>query len=119
MKKRVRKTTKNPGPVEAGAAFAQVAAAFSGERGVTRDKGWGSGSEVLKCKGKIFAMSVRGKLVAKLPKSRVDELVLSGTGVRFDPRGDGRLMKEWVVVEDEGAPWAELAREAYLFVRKR
>src|SRR5215471_6716078 len=106
MKKRARKTTKNPSPVEAGAAFAQVAAAFSGERGVTRDKGWGSGSEVLKCKGKIFA---------KLPKSRVDELVLSGAGVRFDPRGDGRLMKEWVVVEDEGAPWAELAREAYLF----
>jgi hypothetical protein len=118
VKARVRRTRKRPGRVEVHASFEQVAAAFSRERSVTRDKGWRSGDEVLKCRGKIFAMSVRGKLVAKLSKTRVDELVRSGAGKRLDPRGDGRLMKEWVVVEDGGAPWVDLAREAYLFVMK-
>src|SRR6516164_8110255 len=73
----------------------------------------GFGSSELKIHNKIFAMLVKGKLVVKLPKSRVDALVASGDGERFDPRHDGRLMKEWVTVEptlEEG--WMPLAREA-------
>ena len=62
-------------------------------------------------------MLVRGKLVVKLPKPRVDALIASGDGERFDPRQDGRLMKEWVAVEptfEEG--WLPLVREAMEFV---
>ncbi len=66
---------------------------------------------------KIFAMLVRGRLVVKLPKARVDALTASGDGVRYDPRQDGRLMKEWLTLEptseEERLP---LAREAMEFV---
>jgi hypothetical protein len=44
-----------------------------------------------------FALVVKGELVVKLPRERVDELVDAGTGRRFDP-GHGRLMKEWVTL---------------------
>ena len=47
---------------------------------------------------------------------RVDELVDGGVGVRFDPRRDGRVMKEWLVVEVAAArQWSSLAREAFAF----
>ena len=75
------------------------------------------GSSGLRIQNKIFAMLVRGKLVVKLPKPRVDALIASGDGERFDPRQDGRLMKEWVAVEptfEEG--WLPLVREAMEFV---
>jgi hypothetical protein len=75
-----------------------------------------SSDNVLVVKGKIFAMLVKGRLVAKLPKARVDELVSGGIGEHFDP-GHGRLMKEWVVVGAGRAPWTELAKEAYRFVK--
>ncbi len=61
-------------------------------------------------------MLVKGKLVAKLPKTRVDELVNNHAGVRFDPRGEGRLMKEWVVVETGKENWIGLTTEARAFV---
>jgi len=80
-------------------------------------EGKGFGSSGLKIQNKIFAMLVRGKLVVKLPKPRVDALIASGDGERFDPRQDGRLMKEWVAVEptfEEG--WLPLVREAMEFV---
>jgi TfoX/Sxy family transcriptional regulator of competence genes len=75
------------------------------------------GSTELKVKGKIFAMLNKGKLVVKLRRERVDALVASGDGERFDPRRDGRLMKEWVVLEPTShAEWLPLAREAMEFV---
>jgi len=75
------------------------------------------GSSALKVKNKIFAMLVGGKLVVKLPKHRVDALVASGAGERFDPRHDGRLMKEWVTVEPTSEEdWLDLSREAMEFV---
>lgn len=80
----------------------------------------GFGSSALKSNNKIFAMLVRGRLVVKLPKERVDALVASGDGERFDPRRDGRLMKEWVVVEPACAEgWLSLSREAMAFVASR
>ena len=61
-------------------------------------------------------MSSKGKFVVKLPKERVDDLVAAGQGEYFDT-GRGRLMKEWVAMPEENAPWIELAREALLFVK--
>ena len=78
------------------------------------------GSSGLRIHNKIFAMLVKGKLVVKLPKPRVDALIASGDGDRFDPRHDGRLMMEWVSVEptSEGE-WLTLAREAMEFVASK
>jgi TfoX-like protein len=77
----------------------------------------GFGASALKVQNKIFAMLVEGKLVVKLPKHRVEALIASGAGERFDPRHDGRLMKEWITVEPElEERWLHLAREAMEFV---
>src|SRR5688500_4114065 len=76
------------------------------------------GSEGLQVNGKVFAMLVKGKLVVKPPKARVEALVASGAGAPFDP-GHGRLMKEWVAVEEGGADWIALAKEALGFVGGR
>ena len=45
----------------------------------------GFGSSALKINNKTFAMFVKGKLVVKLPRQRVDALMASGEGHRFDP----------------------------------
>ena len=98
--------------------FVAVVEAFARKAGVSREERKGFGSGALKAKGKIFAMmSSKGKFVVKLPKARVDELVGSGKGERFDP-GGRRVMKEWVVIEDAKADWVELAKEACAFVGK-
>jgi hypothetical protein len=77
----------------------------------------GFGSTALKVKGKIFAMLVNDRLVVKFPRTQVDALVAAGDGERFDPRHDGREMKEWLVVapghEDE---WLALAQDAMRYV---
>jgi hypothetical protein len=79
-------------------------------------KGWGFGSSALKVGGKIFAMLVDEKLVVKLPRARVQELVAEGRGTQFDP-GHGRLMKEWVSVPaTDPTEWIALAEEARAYV---
>jgi hypothetical protein len=77
------------------------------------------GATSLKANGRIFAMLVKGRLVVKLDRRRVDELVAAGTGERFDP-GHGRIQKEWLAVrsEDEG-DWLDLAIESEGFVAGR
>jgi TfoX/Sxy family transcriptional regulator of competence genes len=78
------------------------------------------GSSELKVRGRIFAMLVRGRLVVKLPRQRVDALVAGGGGERFDPRRDGRLMKEWLTVDPASdEPWLPLATEAMEFVASK
>jgi hypothetical protein len=68
--------------------------------------------------GKVFAMLAAGGLVVKLPRGRVDELVAAGTATRFDPRRDGRLMKEWATIPvQRSREWPKLAVEALEFVR--
>ena len=101
------------------ARFATIVKAFARNPAVTHSK-QGSrlfGSSTLKVHDKIFAMvSSSGEFVVKLPKARVDELVLAGAGERFDANR-GRPMKEWLVVRSESAEeWLELAREALEFV---
>jgi len=95
-------------------AFAAVADAFAGDRDVTVGKMMASIG--LKVRGKIFAMMVKGRFVAKLPRDRVDALVAAGNGDYFDP-GHGRLMKEWIAMAPSTAPWVELAREAHRYVK--
>jgi TfoX/Sxy family transcriptional regulator of competence genes len=94
--------------------FAAVIAAFARDRRVTSGKMMASLG--LRVGGKIFAMLVRGDLVVKLPRERVDALIAAGRGHAFDPRRDGRLMKEWLVFQGDDPPWLDLAREAYAFV---
>jgi hypothetical protein len=89
-----------------------VVKAFAKQARVVCEKGWGAGNTVLKVNGKIFAMTVGGNLVVKIPKDRAAELVSDGVGSYSDPRKDGKLMKEWVAVEVGAAKWIELAREA-------
>ncbi len=112
-----RAVAETPAPLDP--AFGKVAAAFARDRDVACEPGWGAGNTVLKVKGKIFAMTVRGEFVAKLPKARCDELVAGRHAVYFDPRKNGRLMKEWVVVAEGAADWLALAREAHAFVKSK
>lgn len=76
------------------------------------------GSNGLRMNGKVFAMlSTEKRLIVKLPRTRVDDFVASRDGARFDPRRNGQLMKEWLVVDPSSKiSWTELAREAMRFV---
>ena len=90
--------------------FQSVIEALEGRPGVT--KGRMFGSTVLKAQGKVFSMLVKGKLVLKLSRQRVDSLVASGAGEYFDP-GHGRPSKEWVSIgEAKQHDWLSLAEEA-------
>lgn len=101
--------------VQAEQRFEQLAVQFLADPTVTQGTGFGS-SPGLRTTGKIFAMLVNSELVVKLPKARVDQLVASGTGGRFDP-GHGRLMKEWATVAlHRTESWERLAAEALQFV---
>jgi hypothetical protein len=92
-----------------------IAEAELARRGVSAGTGFGR-NEGLRIGGKIFAMLVRGELVVKLPRDRVDELVDAGVAVRFDA-GKGRPMKEWASVGPGASRrWRGLVDEARAFV---
>src|SRR5690348_13387282 len=93
--------------------FEDLVAEMTGVEGVTPPSGGrGFGRSALRFDGKIFAMLVRGRLVLKLPASRVDALVSAGEGERFDAN-KGTPMREWLALDPEsGLEWAELAHEA-------
>jgi hypothetical protein len=101
--------------------FAAIVETLVGEPGVTppSDADTGSrkfGSNGLKVDNKIFAMLVRGDLVVKLPRERVEALIAANQGEPFD-RNQGRPMKEWVTVSSTSdVDWLALAREAMGFV---
>jgi hypothetical protein len=79
------------------------------------DGGRGFGRSAVRFRGKIFVMLVRGRLVLKLPATRVDDLVTAGCGDRFDAN-KGTPMKEWLSLDPETEqPWLPLAREALEF----
>lgn len=100
--------------------YDQLAAKLSSTRGVTRiteGKGFGSSGQ-LKFDGRIFVMLVRGELVLKLPRSRVDQLVEAGEGRRFDA-GKGKPMREWLVLSPTSKKqWLALAQAAVNFVKE-
>ncbi|MEV7039307.1 hypothetical protein [Amycolatopsis sp. NPDC051061] len=97
--------------------FEDLVDEFTGRPGITPPGATGGfGRTALRVNGRIFAMFVRGQLVLKLPKSRVDELVEERHGVRFDAN-KGTPMKEWLALDTGSTrPWAELAEEALEFV---
>ncbi|CAN5246161.1 hypothetical protein BH20ACT24_BH20ACT24_04300 [soil metagenome] len=96
--------------------FESLAVALLAEPAVSQGTGFGK-SPGLRVGGKVFAMLVRGELVAKLPRERVDQLVVSGSAAPFDP-GHGRVMKEWVSTPARhGSQWKQLADEALQFAR--
>lgn len=107
--------------ISAAARYASVVKALAGKRGVTHADADGSkrgfGAAALKVDNRIFAMLASGdEFVVKLPKHRVDALVDAGEGRRFDPRGNGKLMKEWLVAGPGlEARWLPLAKEALEF----
>jgi TfoX/Sxy family transcriptional regulator of competence genes len=99
-------------------AWAPIAKAQLASGGVTAGTGFGK-TEGLRINDKIFAMLVEGELVVKLPKERVDELVGSGVGERFDA-GKGRPMKEWASIAPAASRrWKALVEEARAFVGSR
>jgi len=70
------------------------------------------GAQALRRHGRIIAMLAGDRLVVKLPRARVDQLVDDGHGFRFDPRG-GTPMREWLSLSpDSPLTWSELTREA-------
>ena len=91
---------------------------LAGEEGVLPPPGGsGFGRSALRYRRKIFAMLVRGQLVVKLPRPRVDALVAAGHGQRFDAN-KGTPMKEWFSLDPgSGLAWLPLAREALEFAR--
>lgn len=108
-------------PITPEERYAALIAAFRDHPDVTPPNGpqskRGFGASELKVHNKIFAMLSGGRLVVKLPRQRVDALVASGEGERFDPRRDGRLMKEWLALAPTSKlEWLPLAREAMAFV---
>jgi hypothetical protein len=107
----------NNSPATSKQRYEAIVGELLGAPGVTQS-GKGFGSSGLKVHDKVFAMlSSKGEFVVKLPRRRVDELIASGDGWRFDPRGDGRLMKEWICVAPTSeSDWLALAREALEFV---
>jgi TfoX/Sxy family transcriptional regulator of competence genes len=104
--------------VDAAALFADLCVQYAGVTGVTGPDGSPRrrfGSETLKVNGKIFAMLVGGRLVVKLPRARVVELIETGRGEPFHS-GKGTAMKEWVMLATDEAECRALVREAQTFV---
>ena len=82
-------------------------------------EGRGFGSAALRTHEKIFAMLVRGALVVKLPRQRVDGLVGAAEGTPFDAN-KGRPMKEWLRLDPQSQlDWVSLASEALDHVTPR
>ena len=105
--------------------FQKIVDEFRSDKGVTlpteetgTKKSFGSSG--LRIKGKVFAMlSSDNSFVLKLPREKIDELVTAGDGERFDPRRNGKVMREWIVMKPGSRNnWLKLAREAREFVSK-
>jgi hypothetical protein len=97
--------------------FSALSAEYSGITGVgVPERGSrGFGSQALKVNKRIFAMLVDGRLVVKLPRARVTELIETGHGQPFDG-GKGTPMKEWVSLTGDEAECRALVVEAQAFV---
>ncbi len=78
----------------------------------------GFGRSGLYVRGKLFAfLSYRKRFIVKLPKERVDERAARGDGARWNPRRDGRVLREWIVLKPSSKlAWLPLAKEAMGFV---
>jgi hypothetical protein len=103
------------GPSAAQELFDAAVARFLDDPRLTAGTGFGS-SPGRRVDGRIFAMLVRGDLVVKLPRQRVDALVGSGVAHGFDA-GKARPMREWASIDTTHRDsWPALVGEAYDFV---
>ncbi len=100
--------------------FADLADGFAESPGVSppgQGGGRGFGANALRVDGAIFAMLSHDRLVVKLPRSRVTELLGTGAHEPFTA-GKATAMKEWLTVADDDASWQPLAAEALAYVRE-
>jgi hypothetical protein len=98
--------------------FSALCAEYAGVTGVKVPQdsaSRGFGSQALKVNNKIFAMLVNDRLVVKLPRARVTELIETGRGQPFES-GKGTPMKEWVALTGDEAECRALVVEAQTFV---
>jgi TfoX/Sxy family transcriptional regulator of competence genes len=96
-------------------SFERIIDLFEADKNIEITKMFGSPG--IKVDGKVFAMLVKGKLVVKMSKDRVNETVNRCEGNYFDP-GHGKLMKQWLSINtDHEHLWPKLAREAMIYVR--
>lgn len=97
--------------------FTKIGQGLLDDPEVTQGTGFGA-TPGLRWRARIFAMLARGGLVVKLPRRRVDELIASGLAEPFDPRRDGRVMKEWVTIPvSRIRDWDSLVAESLLFAK--
>ena len=89
---------------EALAAFAALLDELAISSGVQR-AAW-FGTPAAKVEGKIFLALWHSSLVARIGAEEVDARVLAGDGVRFDPSGKGRAMKDWLESNAEPAEFS-------------
>ncbi len=95
--------------------FWDLAAERIGRGGV--EEGTMMGTPCLRSNGEFFAMPEHqgAGLIAKLPSSRVDELIADGIGRPFAPAG--KVFREWVLLpEPDRQRWGALLDEARRFV---
>ena len=110
------KTRIKSEPSNVSTPFASILQKMLKEQGITQTKMFGIPG--IKTGGKMFAMSVKGELIVKLPKGRVDALLASNKGKPFYHLFDkSRVMKEWVAIGQKNKHnWIKLAQEAKDFV---
>ena len=106
------KPVKQGASPEVDAAFTKVIAAFAGDRSVTLGGKFGTSS--LMRDGKVFAMFMKGRFVAKLPAAEVDRVVDTGDGEHLVM--GKRKMNEWLAMAGGQRRWLSLAKSAYRFV---
>ena len=102
--------------------YAQLVTTLTSRPGVTiavvRKRGLGA--TALCVDDRIFAaLSAGQRLVVKLPRERVDDLVAAGRGAHFEPF-HGRPMREWFIAsQGQERDWLSLAEEALSFARQQ
>jgi hypothetical protein len=106
------KTANQGASPDADPTFTKVIAAFAGDRQVTLGGKFGTTS--LMRDGKVFAMFMKGRFVAKLPAAEVDRVVDSGDGEHLVM--GKRKMNEWLAMAGGQRQWLALAKSAYRFV---
>ncbi len=113
----MKKSTNKLENEDAQTLFEPIAKKFLKERDVAEKKMFGT--TALTIKGKVFVFPWKGRVVFKLPKERVEEIIASKKGIYFDP-GHGRISKEWVAINpNTDSECINLAKEAKNFVGKK
>jgi TfoX N-terminal domain len=96
--------------VDESAPYRRVVEALLADGGVS--EGQMMGMPALKVGGKMFSGCFEGRLVVKIGRARVAELIAAGCARPFDPSGRDRPMKDWAQLLERDRDWLALAREA-------